>query len=173
MKRHGFTLMEMLVVLAIVGMLFAGAFRGMASLNDERALRAPLNELRSMAKKAWQRSLQEQRAWQIRFRPGSMVLEPRQATQADDRAMLAAADQMARRGSGIVTYSFDPEIQVEIRHWAEREWHPPLPDVWVFEHSGLCEPISVRFRSSIGAIAVQFDPLTAAVNYEEFFPANE
>jgi len=76
MKRHGFTLMEMLVVLAIVGMLFAGAFRGMASLNDERALRAPLNELRSMAKKAWQRSMQEQRAWQIRFRPGGMVLEP-------------------------------------------------------------------------------------------------
>ena len=173
MNRRGFTLMEMLIVLAIIGMVFVGSFMGMAALNDERALRAPLTELRSMAKKAWQRSMQEQRAWQIRFLPDRFILEPRQAVQQEDREMLLAADINARRGSGIETYVIDPEIQTEIRHWAERDWHKPLPDLWIFEHSGLCEPISVRFLSSHGIVAVQFDPLTASVKEELFTSAKE
>ena len=47
--RRGFTLMEMLLVLAIIGLVFVGSFLGMSSLNDERNLRAPLTELRSLA----------------------------------------------------------------------------------------------------------------------------
>jgi prepilin-type N-terminal cleavage/methylation domain-containing protein len=171
--KRGFTLMEMLLVLAIIGLVFVGSFLGMSSLNDERNLRAPLTELRSLAKRAWQRSMQEQTAWQIRFLPDRMVLEPRKAVQAEDRNMLRAADQVARRGSGVETYKIDPDIQTEVRHWGERDWHKPGPDVWVFEHSGLCEPISVRFLSAHGVLAVQFDPLTASVQLEEFSTGKE
>ena len=39
---------------------------------------------------------------------------------------------------------------------------------WVFEHSGLCEPISVRFSSDHGTVGAQFDPLTASVKEEIF-----
>ena len=59
MKRRAFTLMEMLVALAIIGVIISGSVIAVGSLNDERNLRAPLNELRIMGKRAWARSMEE------------------------------------------------------------------------------------------------------------------
>ena len=67
----------------------------------------------------------------------------------------------------------DPSVKMEVRHVGETEWHVARPDAWVFEHSGLCEPINIRFISAFATITVSFDPLTAAVASEEFLHANE
>lgn len=168
MKRRAFTLMEMLVALAIIGLLSAGSFIAASSLNDEKSLRTPLNELRIMAKKAWARSMEEQRAWQIRLVKDKFVLEPRQAIQEEDVKMFLKTDQEMGRSSGVDSYVLDPKISMEVRHWGEPNWHPPLPDSWIFEHSGLCEPINIRFISDVARVTVSFDPLTASVVSEEF-----
>lgn len=168
MKRRAFTLMEMLVALAIIGLLLAGSFIAAGSLNNEKTLRTPLNELRIMAKKAWARSMEEQRAWQIRLVKDRFVLEPRQAIQAEDARMFQKTDQEMGRASGVESYVIDPQVRMEVRHWGEEQWHPPLPDSWVFEHSGLCEPINIRFISDVATVTVNFDPLTASVVDESF-----
>ena len=36
MKRRAFTLMEMLIVLAIISLVFAGSYMGLSSVNDEQ-----------------------------------------------------------------------------------------------------------------------------------------
>ena len=55
----------------------------------------------------------------------------------------------AMQNGGIEIVDVENGIQMEVRHWGEKKpWFVPQPDpttVWVFEHSGLCEPISVRF----------------------------
>lgn len=173
MNRRAFTLMEMLVALAIVGIIISASVIGVGSLNDERNLRAPLNELRILGKRAWARSMEEQRSWQIKILPDRFVLEPKQPVQADDLKMFKEVDAQMGRGNGLDSYKIDPEIRIEVRHWGETEWHAPRPDAWVFEHSGLCEPINVRFISEFATIEVNFDPLTAAVASEEFIHANE
>jgi prepilin-type N-terminal cleavage/methylation domain-containing protein len=173
MKRRAFTLMEMLVALAIIGVIISGSMIAVGSLNDERALRAPLNELRIMGKRAWARSMEEQRAWQIKLLPDRIVLEPKQPIHADDLKLFKEVDEQMKRGSGVDTYIIDPEIKMEVRHWGETEWHVPRPDAWVFEHSGLCEPINIRFSSAYATVEVSFDPLTAAVSNEEFIYAGE
>lgn len=173
MKRRAFTLMEMLVALAIIGLILAGSMIAVGSLNDERNLRAPLNELRIMAKKAWARSMEEQRAWQIRLVADRFILEPKQPVNADDLKLFKDVDAQMKRGLGIDTYVIDPEIRMEVRHWGEAEWHAPRPDPWVFEHSGLCEPINIRFISEFATVTVSFDPLTAAVSSEEFLSGSE
>jgi prepilin-type N-terminal cleavage/methylation domain-containing protein len=173
MKRRAFTLMEMLVALAIIGVIIAGSMVAVGSLNDERVLRAPLNELRIMGKRAWARSMEEQRAWQIKLLPDRFVLEPKQPINAEDLKLFKEVDAQLKRGSGVDTYIIDPEIKMEVRHWGETEWHPPQPDAWVFEHSGLCEPINIRFSSAFATVVVSFDPLTAAVSSEEFIYAGE
>lgn len=170
MKRRAFTLMEMLVALAIIGIIVAGGFVATRSLNEERTLRTPLNELRLMAKKAWQQSMQEQRAWQIVLRKDKIIVQPKQAVALEDQKLFNEADQQLNRGPGVITYNIDPEVRMEVKHWQEQSWHDPRPDVWVFEHSGLCEPISVRFISDYAVVSVQFDPLTAAVANETFEP---
>src|SRR5688572_21080840 len=169
MHRRGFTMMELLVVLAIISMVFGGGFVVLSSMDEEKALRTPFIELRSMAKKAWMRSLNEQRAWQIRFLPDRFVLEPKQAVNADDQKMFQDADAAAKRGVGIETIIVDPEIVMEVRRWGEPQWFRPLSEevtAWVVEHSGRCEPMSVRFSSERGTIGAQFDPLTAGVKEE-------
>ncbi|MDB6132444.1 MAG: Prepilin-type N-terminal cleavage/methylation protein [Verrucomicrobiales bacterium] len=168
MKRRAFTLMEMLVALAIIGLLLAGSFIAASTLNQERALRTPLNELRIMAKKAWARSMEEQRAWQIRLMQDRFVLEPRQAVNADDQRYFQTTDQQMGRSTGIQSYVLEPGIRMEVRHWGEAKWHPPMPDSWVFEHSGLCEPINIRFISETASVTASFDPLTAAALDEMF-----
>jgi len=170
MKRRAFTLMEMLIVLAIIGLVFAGTFAGLSSLNSQKVLTQPYEDIRSMAKTAWQRAMTEQRAWQIRFYPDRFVLEPRQAVNEDDRKLFQTADQSMQRGSGVETVTVPPEVVMEVRRWGQSQWFRPQaspPITWIFEHSGLCEPLSVRFTSEeSGTLGAQFDPLTASVTEE-------
>jgi prepilin-type N-terminal cleavage/methylation domain-containing protein len=173
MKSRAFTLMEMLVALAIIGLIVSASVVATGALSDERKIRDPLNELRILGKRAWARSMEEQRAWQIRITANSFVLEPKQPVHADDLKLFKDVDAQMKRSSGIDTYQVDPEIRVEVRHWGEAEWHTPRPDAWVFEQSGLCEPINIKFISEFATIAVSFDPLTAAVVSEEFLMAGE
>jgi prepilin-type N-terminal cleavage/methylation domain-containing protein len=173
MKNRAFTLMEILVALAIVGLIAAGSMIAVGSLNDERDLRAPLNELRIMAKKSWARSMEEQRAWQIKLLPDRFVLEPKQPIHADDLKLFKEVDEQMKRGSGIDSYVIDPSVKMEVRHFGETEWHVARPHASDFEHTGLCEPINIRFISAFATITVSFDPLTAAVASEEFLHANE
>lgn len=168
MKRRAFTLMEMLVALAIISVIVAGGFVATRSLNEERTLRAPLNELRLMAKKAWQQSMQEQRAWQIVLRKDKIIIQPKQAVLPEDQKLFKDADAQLNRGPGVESYDIDSEVRMEVKHWNDDSFHDPRPDVWLFEHSGLCEPISVRFITDYAVISVQFDPLTAAVTNETF-----
>lgn len=166
MKNRAFTLMEMLIVLAIISLVFVGSFVGFSSLNSQQALNRPFEDLRSMAKAAWQRALIEQRAWQIRFYKDRFVLEPKQASNDSDRAFFQAADKAMQRGSGVESITVPPEVMMEVSPW-RKGWIRPGDGgavTWVFEHSGLCEPISVRFTSEdAGTVGARFDPLTASV----------
>ena len=173
MKRRAFTLIELLVALAIIGLIVVSSMVAVGSLNEERRLREPLNELRIMAKRAWGRSMEEQRAWQIRLMPQEFILEPKQPINLDDLKMFTDADAKLNRGTGVDSFKIDPDIRMEVRHWGEPQWHSPRPDAWVFEHSGLCEPINIRFISEFGSVQVSFDPLTADVVSEEFLAAGE
>lgn len=171
MNRRAFTLMEIMIVLAIIGLVFAGAFVGLAQTSDEAYLKKPWDALRPMAKKAWMMSLRDQRSYQISFYHDRFIVEPRQAIQEEDRNLLAAADAQAGRSSGREEFVLEPGFTVEIRPWAQRGWVRLEKDknyTWVFEHSGLVEPLSVRFSTEYGTVGGQFDPLTASVE-KEFF----
>jgi len=171
MNRRAFTIMEVILVMALIVLVFAGGYVGMASVNDERALKEPYVELRGLAKTAWQRAMHEQRAWQIRFLPDRFILEPKMAVNAADQQLFHDADVLKGRGSGIETVEVRDGIQMEVRRWGGKLWFTPQPEpvtAWVFEHSGLCEPISVRFTLEGRTIGAQFDPLTASVKEEIF-----
>ena len=169
MNRRAFTIMEIILVMAVIVMVFAGGYIGMASVNNERSLKEPYVELRGLAKTAWQRAMHEQRAWQIRFLPDRFILEPKQAVNAEDAKLFQDADAAKGKRSGIEIVDVENGIQMEVRRWGGKSWLVPQPEpvtAWVFEHSGLCEPISVRFTLEGRTIGAQFDPLTASVKEE-------
>lgn len=162
--------MEMILVMAIISLVFAGTFIGMSSLNDEKSLRKPFVDLRGLAKTAWHRSLMEQNAWEIRFFATHFDLLPRGAVNEKDARMIHESDLANGRSSGLETIPVPEGITVEVRRWAGRDWVRPTdkaPISWIFEQSGLCEPISVRFVRGEDIVGAQFDPLTGSVK-EEF-----
>ncbi len=171
MSRRAFTLMEMMIVLAIIALLFAGSYKGITALNEQSVLQKPYEDLRSLAKTAWHRSITEQRAWQIHFYPQRFTLEPKAIAREEDRVMLAHADKEKGRGTGVQPVDVPEGIIMEVRKWGQKEWvRPPEKNseiTWVFDESGLCEPIRVRFISEKrGTVGAWFDPLTAGVQEE-------
>jgi type II secretory pathway pseudopilin PulG len=169
MNRRAFTIMEIILVMALIVLVFAGVFVGMAGAIDERALKRPYSELRGLAKTAWQRAMLDQRAYQIRFLPDRFILEPKQAVNEADQQLFHDADVMKGKGPGIEIVELEEGITMEVRRWGGKTWFPPQAEpvtVWVFEQSGLCEPIGVLFTMAGRSIGAYFDPLTASVRTE-------
>ncbi len=165
--NRGFTLLEIIMVMAIIGLIFGATTVMMRGLDDERPLRKPFDDTRALAKKAWMRSMQEQNDWQIRLMPNKLVLEPRGAAQVEDQKILEATDKAMNRSSGIDTVQLEEGVSLELRHWGSTQWTQAKGDLWVFSQSGLCEPISLRFVSSYGTLWGQYDPLTTTVVEQE------
>jgi prepilin-type N-terminal cleavage/methylation domain-containing protein len=171
MKRRAFTLMELMISLAIIGLVFAAGFAGLAHTSDEAYLKKPWDELRPLAKQAWMSSLKTQNPHQITFYADRFVLEPKRAAREEDRQLRAAADAHAGRDNSPVEYRLEPGFMVEILPWTKRDWVRLEKDAsftWIFEQSGILEPIGVRFTTEHGTIGGRFDPLTASVE-EEFW----
>ena len=170
-RSRAFTLMEMVLVMAIIGLVFAGTFVGMSALNDEGILQKPYVQLRGLAKVAWQRAMMDQNSMEIAFYPDRFVLRPRQAANAADDRFIADASRAKGRSRDPEEVKIPEGIMVEIRHWASKVWERPTPDkpvVWIFEESGLLEPLTVVFTGEQGTVGASFDPLTASVKQEIF-----
>ena len=69
----------------------------------------------------------------------------------------------------IFRHDLGEEVGVEVRRWNSDEWEVPNGVEWVFEPSGLCEPLSVRFSRRGGYVEVDFNPLTASVQDERLY----
>jgi prepilin-type N-terminal cleavage/methylation domain-containing protein len=171
MKRRAFTLMEILIALAIIALVFTAGFVGLSRTSDEAFLKKPWDELRPLAKIAWMKSLREQNPYQIRFFADRFVMEPRQAIQEEDRQLRASADSHAGRSSSHQEYKLEEGFLIEVRPWMSRDWvrlEKNANYTWIFEQSGLLEPLSVRFTTEYGTVGGRFDPLTASV-VEEYW----
>ena len=174
-RSRAFTLMEMVLVMAIIGLVFAGTFVGMSALNDEGILQKPYVQLRGLAKTAWQTSLMDQTPMEIVFYPDRFLMRRRQAANEADDRFRADSDRAKGRTAATEEFRIPEGIMVEVRHWASDVWIRPTPKEpisWIFEESGLLEPLSVRFTGEQGTVGALFDPLTASVK-EEIYSRDE
>lgn len=142
-----------------VGM-YAGKF-----WSEEQAFSKPMDEIKIMAKTAQHRAIAEQRDWEIILRPRSIELRAKQAVSQEDQNFLQAVDANEKRGSGTQTYKFAEDIEVYVKRFGEDKWHSPRPDHWVFQHSGICEPLQFRVVRGAREAVVMFDPLTAGTRH--------
>ena len=50
-----------------------------------------------------------------------------------------------------------------VRRWNQPDFLEPGRQTWIFERSGLCEPITVRAQSEHGFIVMRFNALDAHI----------
>jgi len=66
-------------------------------------------------------------------------------------------------------YEFPADVQVSVRFWNDIEWVPLTgaeTKRWIFQPSGMCEPMRFRVEAEKSFFEVEFHPLTADVKSE-------
>ena len=66
-------------------------------------------------------------------------------------------------------YHFDPQLRVSVKFWDETQWASISNGEfrrWVFQPSGMCEPIRVKVEADDAFFEVEFHPLTADIKSE-------
>ncbi|MGC4016129.1 MAG: prepilin-type N-terminal cleavage/methylation domain-containing protein [Luteolibacter sp.] len=184
-QAGGFTLMEIVMVLAIVAMVIGGAVGLMVYHSSERHLRSASADVEVMAKRARTIALLQQKPYAMVFLPGKVLLMPLAESAGVSDAMSSS------RGSSRSSHSaakatdedqpspeeaarqpirdelvLDQDITMTVRRWASDKWltmDERRPQIWRFDPEGLCEPLSVRLAYEDSWIENYFNALTAAV----------
>ncbi len=166
--RRAFTLVELVISIFIVMLVLGLAALSTRSLSNERTLRSVTAELKDFAKQARAQALLERRAFQIEFQPAFFRIQAMQAVSDEDFAMqnLFLIEGEAARAQELKRHAIPEGIGIQLRAWNSDIWMPAKGQAWVFEQSGICEPIGVRVSSEAGYIEMQFNPLTANVDEE-------
>ena len=162
--RRGFTLIEIVVTLSLMALLITMGMISTQNLTHTRALHEPMARLREFAKRARNLAILEQRPYQVEITPQSVAIYSLVSSGVDAGGFgTAEAGQPQGR---VDFFSWSNEVGMSARRWRAKEFAPPGRQVWIFERSGLCEPITVRVESEHGFVEMAFNPLDAHVEDE-------
>jgi len=164
-RPQGFTLLEIVIVLAIAAMVMGGAAGFMVYSSDERAMRDVSGQIELLAKRARTTSILQQTPYALEFRLGIVRMLP-----------LAEAGEIDKKygKKQNLTASVDEDRQVSIRddmslsilRWNSDKWLSCGKNsihIWRFDPDGLCEPISIRLSLDKSWMEDSYHPLTATI----------
>jgi prepilin-type N-terminal cleavage/methylation domain-containing protein len=167
----GFTLIEIVMVLAISAIVMGGAIGLMVFSGDERTLRKASGEIELLAKRARTIAILNQTPYALEFREGVVRLLPfAQAGMDMKKSRDAMVESEAPSENGSREVALDGGMELSIRHWNSIEWlktGKKKVNVWRFDPDGLCEPISVRLELGKSWSMDTYHPLTATISDSE------
>jgi type II secretion system protein H len=142
---HGFTLLEMIIVIGLMAVLMGLAALSFASIENTDELTGPSDKLIRMAKQA-------NRAAVVQGRPIVIGFDKTQFGFAGGEG---GAD-------GICQISKD--MKVNWQRWnGGRKFSNATGLNWIFYPTGICDALRFQFVSSEGTVEVGFNPLTGSV----------
>lgn len=165
-KPAGFTLIEIVMVLAIAAVIMGGAVGMMIYSSDERALRDTSGEIELLAKRARTISILHQTPYALEFREGVVRLLPLAQAGLSERKNSRNAGPAEVETPENRQLSLDPGMSISIRRWNSDTWNSTVKNivhVWRFDPDGLCEPISVRMEYGNSWAEDTYHPLTATI----------
>jgi prepilin-type N-terminal cleavage/methylation domain-containing protein len=174
-SRRGFTLLEIVIVLALAAVIVGGALGFMVYSGDERALKDASGKVEVFAKRARTIAMLQQTPYALVFRAGEVKLLPFSEAGLDDKGLLddvgvTTNDDVTvekRREAVRDELKFPEDMAVSIRPWNTQAFIPmdrqTSLQIWRFDPDGLCEPVSVRYAVANSWIEDSFHPLTANV----------
>lgn len=166
--RQGFTLLELVIVLAIASLVMGGAIGMMVYSSDERALREASTEIESMAKRARASAILNQTPYALEFSEGAVRLMPLAEVVGIENIMASGTRGTGEHGgTGVRSdFSLGDGMELHVRRWGARGWEQVakrVVHVWRFDPDGLCEPLGVRLVVGENWIEDEYHPLTAAI----------
>ena len=179
----GFTLLEIVIVIAIIALLAGGAITALVYNSAKRKLQRSGGKVETLAKRARAIAILRQTPYALEFHDGKVRLSPWVEAGIEDPDELAALtgedddgwpedEEKGPDRSAPVRdeFVFDEEMVVEVLRWGTDDWMAFDNDrnrmIWRFDPNGLCEPIAVRFNLDDGEnwLEQAYHPLTGAVS---------
>lgn len=175
--RGGFSLMEIVMVLAIAAMVMGGAVGLMIYHSSESELRRVSSDIEVFAKQARTISMLQQKPYAVQFVTGKVLLLPlaeitgipettAPSRSPDDSA--GSDDESASRTNAPIhkEITLKEGMVLSVRRWASEEFVEPEEkhsQVWRFDPNGLCEPLTLRLAYDGSTMENDFHPLTASI----------
>lgn len=144
-KRGGFTLIEIVLAMAILVVILMLAVPSINGLLSDRGLRRSLDEMNRLVVQAQERSMAEGRAYLIVWRNKQFILRPELYLKGEGRGPVAT---LKWQKGDAYTLSFPAAIEEE------------PPSEWIFWPSGNCEPAVVTYRGPRGSWKANYSALT-------------
>ena len=178
-RGAGFTILEMVVALAIIVLLMGGALGALYFQRDEAKLNDAVQTVEEMAKQARTVATLQQKPYALEFWEGGVRLMPLAEAMLDERergGLVEAQAFAAEMGTEIArppvwdAWEATPGMALSVMRWATREWVPlerGRTQVWRFDPNGICEPLAFRADLEPSWVQVRFHPLTASVTERE------
>ena len=175
--RPGFTLIEIVMVIAIAAMVAGGAITYMVVSSDERALKDVSGDVEVMAKRARATSILQQTPYALEFRWGEVRLLPFAESGLKDMRMPSGNDiggnrveseegQSKARTPVHAQMALPANMKVSVRRWNSQSWIPlekNVIEVWRFDPDGLCEPLAIHYALEKSWAEDAYHPLTASI----------
>ena len=169
---QGFTLIEIVMVLAIAAIVLGGAVGMMLYSSDERVLSDASGEIELLAKRARTIAILEQTPYAIEFRENVVRMLPLALAGQDERKKIGGREiggEIVDTGA-IQEYTLNSGMEIFVLRWNSKEWLSTGKNdihIWRFDPDGLCEPISVKITVNKSWMADTYHPLTATVRSSE------
>lgn len=150
-SRAGFTLIELMLAVAIVLIVLLVAMPSVSGINSDRALRAKFEQFDAMARKAQLKAVSEQRPWVLVWQPEAILLQPNEPTPEERMNGGAEAAESLPIGEEETWTLHRPASLVPAQQ---------TPREWVFWRSGTCEPVDITYEGPEGWWRAVYHPLT-------------
>jgi prepilin-type N-terminal cleavage/methylation domain-containing protein len=184
-SASAFTLIEVVVVMALIALIIGISAMSLSSVNAERRIMEPGVKLKKYARDALRLALATQRSYSIEMHNTYFVLRETNVREEDMEDWEEKRRQQARETKLdnlygdeepkgpvqriIERYNLPEGTQVQWKRWLDKHFvdiEPEQGAVWQFDASGICEPVGIRFLGDEGFIEMIFNPLTAKVQDE-------
>ena len=167
---RGFTLIEIVMVLAIAALIMGGAVAMMVHSSDERLLRDASGEIEVMAKRARMTAILKQTPYALEIREGVVRMMPLAAAGQDEKRTAGGrrigGEPVDRPEGNYEEYRLEGDMKISVRRWNSDNWYTTLKDVvhvWRFDPTGLCEPLTIRLALDRSWSEDSYHPLTASI----------
>ena len=145
MASRGFTLLELIIVVAILAVLLWMAFPSFEGVIADGKLRKSLDEFNKLVRAAQERSVNEHRAYLVVWSNKDIFVQPEAFTKDEDKKPVA--NFVLEEGSAI-TLTLPAALT------------PKPAGEWIFWPTGTCEPATVKFEGRPGTWTANYSALT-------------